>query len=150
ARTGRLFLMDEWAGGCQPAFGGHCSRATRPRPMAPSFSDLARQYRNALLDDVIPFWERHSIDRTHGGFFTCLKRDGSVFDRDKFIWLQARQVWTFAMLFNLVERREQWLDVARHGASFLERHGRDANGDWYFSLAPDGRPLIAPYNIFSD
>jgi N-acylglucosamine 2-epimerase len=118
--------------------------------MAPSFSALARQYRSALLNDVIPFWERHSLDRVHGGFFTCLARDGSVYDRDKFVWLQARQVWTFATLFNDLADREEWLAVARHGATFLRRHGRDEHGDWYFSLAQDGRPLTAPHNIFSD
>jgi N-acylglucosamine 2-epimerase len=118
--------------------------------MAPSFPALARQYRSALLNDVIPFWERHSLDHVHGGFLTCLARDGSVFDRDKFTWLQARQVWTFAMLCNEIGPRAEWLAVARHGADFLQRHGRDAQGDWYFSLAQDGRPLVVPYNIFSD
>ncbi|HVU16511.1 MAG TPA: AGE family epimerase/isomerase [Candidatus Didemnitutus sp.] len=118
--------------------------------MAPSFPALARQYRGALFEDVIPFWERHSLDRVHGGYFTCLARDGSIYDRDKFIWLQARQVWTFAMLHNEVEARGEWLAVARHGADFLRQYGRDPGGNWYFSVAENGRPLIAPYNIFSD
>ncbi|MFN2111185.1 MAG: AGE family epimerase/isomerase, partial [Anaerolineae bacterium] len=63
------------------------------------FSRYAVQYREALLNDVIPFWERHSLDREFGGYFTCLDWDGSAFDTDKFIWLQARQVWIFAMLY---------------------------------------------------
>ncbi|HMD60192.1 MAG TPA: AGE family epimerase/isomerase, partial [Opitutaceae bacterium] len=114
------------------------------------FSTMALQCRAALLDDVIPFWERHSLDRECGGFFSCLGRDGSVFDTDKFVWLQARQVWTFSMLCNALEGRDSWLRVARHGADFLARHGRDGDGNWYFSLARDGRPLAQPYNIFSD
>ncbi len=118
--------------------------------MKPNFGTLAQQYRSALLDDVIPFWERHSVDREAGGYFTCLERDGTVYDTDKFVWLQARQVWTFSMLSNRLEQREGWLDVARHGAEFLRRHGRDAGGNWYFSLTRDGRPLVQPYNIFSD
>ncbi len=61
---------------------------------------LTRLYRDALLQDVLPFWERHSIDREQGGYFTCLDRAGHVFDTDKFVWLQARQVWTFSMLYN--------------------------------------------------
>jgi N-acylglucosamine 2-epimerase len=114
------------------------------------FSDYAGQYRRALLEDVIPFWERHSIDRECGGFFTCLDRDGTVFDTDKFVWLQARQVWTFSMLFNRVEPRPGWLEIARHGADFLRAHGRAPDGNWYFSLTREGRPLVQPYNIFSD
>ena len=112
--------------------------------------ELAGQYQNALLYDVIPFWEQHSLDTTHGGYFTCLDRDGSVFDTDKFIWLQARQVWMFSMLYNRLEKRSRWLEIAAHGADFLRRHGRDEHGDWYFSLNRQGQPLVQPYNIFSD
>ncbi len=110
----------------------------------------AEEYRAALLDDVIPFWERYSLDRECGGYFTCLERDGRVFDTDKFVWLQARQVWTFAMLYNRLERQPAWLEIARHGANFLRAHGMDAAGNWYFALDRAGNPLVQPYNIFSD
>ena len=118
--------------------------------MNKSFALLAEQYRRALLEDVIPFWGNHSVDSECGGFFSCLNRDGSVYDTDKFVWLQARQVWTFSMLHNRLEKREPWLRIARHGAEFLARHGSDEAGNWYFSLTREGRPLVEPYNIFSD
>jgi N-acylglucosamine 2-epimerase len=111
---------------------------------------LEQLYKNELIENVIPFWERHSPDREHGGYFTCLNRDGSVFDTDKFIWLQGRQVWMFSKLFNEVERRPEWLDMATGGARFLSRHGHDGSFNWYFSLTREGRPLVQPYNIFSD
>ena len=110
----------------------------------------AELFRRALLDDVVPFWERHSIDRECGGYFTCLERDGTVYDTDKFMWLQAREVWQFAMLYNRLEQRPEWLELAAHGAAFLRQHGMDEGGNWYFSLTREGRPLIHPYNIFSD
>jgi N-acylglucosamine 2-epimerase len=119
-------------------------------PGETDFTRLAAQYRGALLEDVIPFWEKHSLDLEAGGYFTCLGRDGTVYDTDKFVWLLARQVWTFSMLHSRLEARDSWLRTARHGADFLLRHGRDAEGSWYFSLARDGRPLVQPYNIFSD
>ena len=115
-----------------------------------NFSEYAAQYRQALLEDVIPFWEKHSFDRECGGYFTCLARDGGVFDTDKFIWLQARQAWTFAMLYNRCEPRPAWLNSARHGVEFLLKHGRAPDGNWYFSLTREGRPLVQPYNVFSD
>lgn len=112
-------------------------------------SSFAAQYQNALLKDVIPFWERHSVDPA-GGYFTCLDRRGEVYDTDKFIWLQARQVWTFSMLYNRLEPRPSWLDIARHGVEFLRAHGMDSEGNWYFALEQHGNPLIQPCNIFSD
>jgi len=116
----------------------------------PVSGGLSQQYRKALFDEVIPFWIRHSMDRECGGYFTCLGRDGSVYDRDKFVWLQARQVWMFASLYNRCEKRREWLGIAEHGAAFLTEHGRDDNGHWYFSLTRKGEPLVQPYNIFSD
>ena len=118
--------------------------------MRQTFARYAEQYRRALLEDVIPFWERHSIDRECGGYLTCLDRFGRVFDTDKFVWLQARQVWTFSMLYNQVEKRESWLEIACHGAGFLRTHGMDEEGNWYFALDRSGQPLVQPYNIFSD
>ncbi|QJB36219.1 AGE family epimerase/isomerase [Chitinophaga oryzae] len=114
------------------------------------FHDYAALYRNNLLNDVIPFWMQHSPDKQYGGYFTCLDRAGKVFDTDKFIWLQCREVWCFAMLYNKVEQKQEWLDMAVQGAEFLRKHGRDKDGSWYFSLTRTGEPLTAPYNIFSD
>ena len=111
---------------------------------------LRDQYRSALVDDVIPFWLKNSPDREHGGYFTCLNRDGSVFDTDKFVWLQAREVWMFSKFYNALEPRQEFLDMATLGAKFLVDHGRAANGDWYFALDCAGKPLVQPYNIFSD
>ncbi|MEA3437770.1 MAG: AGE family epimerase/isomerase [Thermodesulfobacteriota bacterium] len=107
-------------------------------------------YRDNLLNDVIPFWVTNSQDKEYGGYFTCLDRQGKVFDTDKFIWLQCRQVWMFSVLYNQVEQKQEWLDIAIQGAEFLKKHGRDKQGNWYFSLNREGKPLIQPYNIFSD
>src|SRR5690625_2273986 len=107
-------------------------------------------FEKQLLEDVLLFWIRHSIDEEHGGFFTCLDQEGIVFDTDKFIWLQCRLVWTFAKFFNVISQIEKWLKVAVHCADFLEEKGRDERGSLYFSLDRAGRPLIQPYNIFSD
>lgn len=111
---------------------------------------LAELYRNALLENVVPFWSGYSLDQEEGGYFTCLDREGKVYDTDKFIWLQNRQVWTYAMLYNRLEPKAEWLDLARHGAEFLANYGRDEVGNWYFALDRIGKPLIQPYNIFSD
>jgi len=107
-------------------------------------------YKEELLNNVIPFWEKNSIDKINGGYFTCLDQYGKVYDTDKFVWLQARQVWMFAVLYDQVKANKNWLDVAKSGAAFLIKHGRDKNGAFYFSLDQKGSPLVQPYNIFSD
>lgn len=122
-------------------------------------AQLRDSYKLALLDDVVPFWQRHAVDRECGGFFTCLDREGSLYGTDKPVWLQGRAAWLFATLYDRVEPREEWLDLARHGCNFLIRHcfapvpsGKasasegqsreaSASGKMYFLVTRDGRPL---------
>ncbi len=115
-----------------------------------NFKELANKYKTELLDSVLPFWLDNSIDKEYGGYFSCLDRDGSVYDTDKFIWLQGREVWLFSMLYNKLGKKQEWLDAAIQGAEFLKKYGHDDNYDFYFSLTREGKPLVEPYNIFSN
>lgn len=110
----------------------------------------AKIYKEALLEDVIPFWERHSLDAKHSGYFTCINRKGDVFDTDKFTWLQGRQAWMFSLLYNEVAAKPSWLSIAKSGIDFLVNHAKDADGNFYFATTREGIALIQPYNIFSD
>ena len=101
------------------------------------------------MDRVVPFWMEKSPDHEFGGYFTCLNRFGEVYDTDKFVWLQAREVWLFSMLYDKVQKKPAWLDMARLGAEFLLNNGHDGKGNYYFSLNRQGEPLVQPYNIFS-
>ncbi|HAH36446.1 MAG TPA: N-acylglucosamine 2-epimerase [Algoriphagus sp.] len=113
-------------------------------------NSYAKFYSNALLQNIIPFWKKNSLDREFGGYFTCLNQNGDVYDTDKFVWLQGRQVWTFAMLFNQVKNQPDWLEISQLGIDFLKKYGMDSDGNFYFSLNRRGKPLVQPYNIFSD
>jgi N-acylglucosamine 2-epimerase len=99
----------------------------------------ARRYRSELLDHVIPFWLRHSLDHQHGGYFTCLTREGAVYDSRKYIWLQGRAVWMFSKLYSELEPRPEFLDAAKLILDVV-RHARDEQGRYYFSLTREGRP----------
>jgi len=115
-----------------------------------SFAGLGSQCRDELFNNILPFWLSNSNDEDHGGFFTCLDRRGKVYDTDKFLWLQSRQVWLFSYLFNHAGENDQWLGFAFHGSAFLQKHGRDEDGSWFFSLDRTGRPLIGAHSIFTD
>ena len=54
------------------------------------------RYRAELYENVIPFWEEHCVDKEYGGYFTSLDRDGSVYDTEKYMWMQWRIVYMFA------------------------------------------------------
>ena len=114
------------------------------------FKKLANRYKTELLDSVLPFWLNKSIDKEYGGYFSCLDRDGSVYDTDKFIWLQGREVWLFSMICNKLGKKQEWLEAAIQGAELLKKYGHNGDYDFYFSLTREGKPLVEPYNIFSN
>lgn len=115
-----------------------------------ALDSYASLYYNELVDNILPFWLQHSKDEKNGGFYTCLDNEGKVYDTDKFMWLQGREVWAFSFMYNHVQQNPEWLQMAMHGAAFMEKFGRDSEGNWYFSLTQEGKPLVQPYNIFSD
>lgn len=118
--------------------------------ITPRFVDLLAIYRAELLERVVPFWLQHAVDWQHGGLLTCLADDGRVLSTDKYLWSQLRAIWTFSALYNRIERRQEWLDVARHIYDFVRRHGRDDQGRWVFAVDQDGRVLQGADSIFAD
>jgi N-acylglucosamine 2-epimerase len=117
----------------------------------PSLSALKSVYEEELFNRVIPFWEKNSVDRVNGGFWSCLDRDGSRYDTRKFMWLNGRQTWMFSKLYNTVDQNPGWLEIASQGARFLREHARRKDdGRVYFSMTEDGQPVQLQRKIFSE
>lgn len=106
------------------------------------------------LDRVVAFWMEHSHDQDYGGFFTCLGRDGRVYDDLKYVWLQGRQVWMYCRLYRKFQRfrHSALLDSAKAGGEFLLRYARVAppGKKCAFVLTRDGRPVKVQRTIFSE
>jgi N-acylglucosamine 2-epimerase len=122
-------------------------------------AELALQYRHALLDDIIPFWLAHGLDREYGGFLHWLDRDGSVYNTDKNIWVQCRSgVWILARLYNTIARgaisgielRQEWLDAASSAMDFVMKYAFDWDGRMYFIVTRDGKPLRKRRYLFAE
>ena len=95
-----------------------------------------------MLERTIPFWLKYGIDWQHGGICTCISDEGQVQSGDKYVWSQLRAIWTFSALYNKIERKSEYLDVATHIFNFITRYGRNDRGEWYFCLDQNGRPLF--------
>src|SRR5262249_18146374 len=115
-----------------------------------NIAHLPQMWRELLLNGIAPFWLRHGIDREHGGVLSCTTEDGQVLSGDKYMWSQARSVWTFAALYNRIERRQEFLDAAANSVRFLLDHGRDANGDFVYHTDRAGAVIEGPISIYSD
>lgn len=113
--------------------------------------ELLTIYRDGLLDDTLPFWIDRCVDREHGGFIMSLDRDGSLIDTDKGVWQHGRFTWLLGELYNEVEPRDRWLQLARHGADFLDQYCFDpSDGRMWFHLTREGRPIRKRRYAFSE
>ncbi|HWL52795.1 MAG TPA: AGE family epimerase/isomerase [Chthoniobacteraceae bacterium] len=109
-----------------------------PRQLAPFYADQLRE-------QILPFWLQHAGDEECGGYFSCLDRDGSVYEPHKVdILMQGRISWTFAWMYNEFEPRPEWLAFSRRGIGFVLKHGFDEKGRIYNALTRDGRPMLSP------
>ncbi|MBN1836253.1 MAG: AGE family epimerase/isomerase [Spirochaetales bacterium] len=112
---------------------------------------LREFYRVQLLEDCVPFWLEHSLDRSFGGYLTMLERDGSPYGTGKYLWPQGREAYMFAKLCNAVEPRVEWLEASRLGVEFLARFALDEDGHAYTKLTREGEPLYSrPAEIFAE
>jgi N-acylglucosamine 2-epimerase len=111
---------------------------------------LYAQYRSLLLDGIAPFWLERGIDREYGGVLSCMSDDGQVLSGDKFIWSQARSVWTFSALYDRIEPRREFLEAAENSVRFLLAHGRDDRGRWVYHTDREGRVLEGATSIYAD
>lgn len=118
--------------------------------ISPRFVDLLAIYRAELLERVVPFWLEHAIDWQNGGILTCIADDGQVLSQDKYMWSQLRAIWTFSALYNKIEPRPEWLDVARHIFAFVKKYGRDDQGRWVFAVDKKGEILEGATSIYAD
>jgi len=111
---------------------------------------LTQVYRDGLLQDTLPFWIGHAIDKECGGYLFGLDRDGTVISTDKPIWIHGRFAWLLSTLYATVEANEEWLALARHGLDFLRRHGFDDDGRMFFTVTREGKPLRKRRYLYSE
>lgn len=111
---------------------------------------LSDSFRSELVNNIIPFWITHATDREHGGFTTFLDRKGDVLCSDKPMWIQGRIGWTLSRLYNDLEKRQEWLDLAKHAVDFITEHGFDADGRVFYAVTRDGRPLRKRRYLFAE
>lgn len=116
-----------------------------------NFPELKLFLLRHLVEDVVPFWLRHSVDWQQGGMFTCIADDGAILSRDKYIWSNARALWTWSALANRIASRfpeyvdaetaSLWRQAAHNQYRFLKRCGRDERGYWVMAVDETGHTV---------
>lgn len=114
------------------------------------WKSLYEQYHSLLLEGIVPFWLSRGIDWEYGGVLTCMAEDGTPISGDKFVWSQARSVWTFSAIHNRIEKNPRLLEAAANSIRFLLAHCRDEEGRWVYHTTREGQVLEGAISIYSD
>jgi len=110
----------------------------------------AERYRSDLIDNIMPFWMEHGLDRVNGGVYTCLDRDGTLMDTTKSVWFQGRFGFIAAYAYNNVEKNPAWLAASKSCIDFIERCCFDADGHMFFTVTAEGGPVQKRRYVFSE
>lgn len=101
----------------------------------------SKQYKDELINNVMPFWTKYGIDREYGGCITCLDRDGSVMDYNKSGWFQGRSAYIYSSMYNHIEQKQEWIDIAKNIIDFTKKHFFDEDNQMFFEVRRDGTPV---------
>lgn len=108
------------------------------------------RYRRDLTGDILPFWLNHGLDKVNGGIYTCVDREGRLMDSTKSVWFQGRTAFVYSFAYNNVEKRPEYLEMARSCIDFIEKYCFDTDGRMYFEVTADGKPLRKRRYVFSE
>ncbi len=110
----------------------------------------SEKYKTDLIDNILPFWLENGLDKKHGGFYTCLDRNGTLMDTTKSVWFQGRAGYIFASSYNEIDPNPAYLSASRSAIDFLENHCFDTDGRMYFEVEENGTPLRKRRYLFSE
>ncbi len=102
---------------------------------------LARQYEADLFADFLPFLDQYVVDHERGGFMTNVDRDGRRHNTIKNTWYCGRGIWVYSFLYNNLEKKQSYLDVAEKSVRFILRHAPEDDRLWAPEFTEEGEPI---------
>lgn len=106
--------------------------------------------RDFLLNNVLPFWMEHSIDRECDGILNSVDREGRIYDFTKNVWFAGRTMYTYSLAYNELKKDEKYLDVARVMYDFLPKCELDETGRLPFIVNREGKCIEKRHFYFSE
>jgi mannose-6-phosphate isomerase len=103
-----------------------------------------------LVDELLPLWARHGLDRVHGGYWNRLGPDLAPRpDGHKRLLVHARQLFSFTRGVEL-GGGETAREAAGHGLAFLRGRFWDArHGGWFTTSDDAGAPLDRRKDLYA-
>ncbi|HEY8500973.1 MAG TPA: AGE family epimerase/isomerase [Clostridia bacterium] len=113
-------------------------------------STIRNRIHKELVENILPFWEKHMVDSEFGGFYGCAANDLSIEKTaDKSCILNSHVLWTFSAAYSALND-ENYLKTAEHAYRFLKDAFYDNTyGGLYFTVDYKGCPADRRKKIYA-
>lgn len=110
---------------------------------------LRKRVERELLEDILPFWLKYTVDKEYGGFRGQIANDLTVDPHaDKGLILNTRILWTFARAYR-VYGHEVYLRTAHRAYDYLGQNFWDQEyGGVYWMVDYLGKPVDIKKRIY--
>ncbi|HOZ45949.1 MAG TPA: AGE family epimerase/isomerase [Candidatus Hydrogenedentes bacterium] len=104
--------------------------------------NLLQEVEHHLLEELVPFWLTHGLDKEYGGFLTYFDHNGTPTGETlKTLLCQLRCIFTFSSAHRAGLGEGRFLDLARNGMDFVAKHFWDKEYEgWFWTCRQDGTP----------
>ena len=81
-----------------------------------------KRVKSELYENIIPFWQKHTVDNEFGGFAGQVGRDLKIDKHaNKGLILNARILWTFAAMYRF-DANPKYLELAKRAYDYLNSY----------------------------
>ncbi len=108
-------------------------------------------YRADLFDDFLPFHDKYVIDHEYGGYMLAVDRDGTRLNDEKTARYLGRGVWTYAFLYNTLDRNPKHLEELKRTVAFTLKNKPEGDSLWPEVFSREGKIIKGPTNrVYED
>jgi mannobiose 2-epimerase len=106
-----------------------------------NISQLKKEVKQTLLENILPYWMDKMIDNDNGGFYGRIDSSEHIDKKaDKGAVLNARLLWTFSAAYR-VTGEKKYLEIATRAKDYYLKNFVDKeHGGVYWSLDYKGKP----------
>ena len=109
--------------------------------------------KDELLNDILPFWEKHSRDTRPGceGFYGSISSSGQAdAEAPRSIVMTSRFLWTYSAAARHFKNPAllKMADFAYR--TIVSKYCDSENGGVYWSVLPDGTPCVSKKQIYGE
>jgi N-acylglucosamine 2-epimerase len=116
-----------------------------------TLGQLRDKYHSELFDHFLPNMDRLVVDHEFGGFMCSLDiTSGKQLASDKRAWFEGRGIWVYSYLYNNLEKKPEYLEIARKSKDFILKHQPKDDSFWIASYTREGSPIGGPGDIFGN